>query len=217
MFLKTPIIAHLLAKKSGHLHLPKRGIYYPSMLVQSCPMQQWLHYVISQREGKLPEDFLLRTYDGQLWHEEIQSIKGLFDKVEIPVSMRIKLSVGNYITIRGRADAIKGTNGSTVVYELKKTSSIPTKPKFAHVMQLQFYLRALNANSGIISYIGYDRYRNFRIEEFFITQSDWYFEQLVTKAQTLHVLLKDKHNPPRCSCRSKIHNHIWQEWKESRK
>lgn len=212
MFLKQAIISHFLHKKRGKLHLPTRGIYYPSMLVQSCPLYQWLHYKVAQKTGQIPEDFILRTSDGTLWHNEIQSIKGLFDRVEVPARVTIKFGQ-RHILIRGRADGIKGTNGNTIVYELKKTSSIPTKPKFSHVLQIQFYIRALDAHGGVICYIGYDRYRNFKVTEFYVARSDWHFEMLVARAQFLHEMLTTN-TPPRCSCRSKIHAHEYEVYKQ---
>lgn len=140
-----------------------------------------------------------------MWHEMIQSL-GVWDEIEKPVKMRIPLERGNgYITIRGRADAIRGDT----VYDFKRTERVPWgwKPKFPHVMQLNFYMECLGKPKGVLAYIGYDG-AEFKIKEFYHVLSDWHTENLINRALNLHTFLTNDVAPV-CTCRSRVHEIEW--------
>jgi hypothetical protein len=205
--LQAEVIKHIGKKRMRKYKLPKIGVYYPTTLVQGCVRSQWNFYKLSIHSRRFPDGFILKTTEGNAWHDIIEQAP-VWDEVEKSVSMRIPFEQGGYITIRGRADAIRGDT----IYDFKRTERVPWgyKPKFPHIMQLNFYMECLGKPKGVIAYIGYDG-ANFRIKEYYHVLSDWHTEQLINRALTLHTyLINDV--PPVCTCRSKIHEIEWENY-----
>lgn len=190
---------------AGHGVPVQIGVYRPSVLSWSCLRKQYNYYaLLSGKEAKeIPDDTVLLLAGGVVFHRLVQSLrdnnKPYWDKVEVECSVKVEVA-GGEIAIVGHADAIK----DGAVYEFKHTRTLPSKPTFPHVLQLNFYLAALRMLRGVLVYTGYDAEGGLSVREFPILYSDWHFEHLISRAQTLHVLLVNK-EPPRCSCREKRH------------
>lgn len=210
--LQSEVIKHMVKKKMGKYKLPTIGVYYPTTLVQNCVRSQWNFYMMSIQSRRFPDGFVLKTSEGQAWHDMIEAAP-VWDEVEKRVSMRIPFEGGGSITIRGRADAIRGDT----VYDFKRTERVPWgwKPKFAHLMQLNFYMECLGKPKGVIAYIGYDG-GEFKIKEFYHVLSDWHTEQLINRALNLHTFLVNN-VPPVCTCRSKVHEIEWERYAAEQK
>lgn len=203
-------MGYISKKRMGGYKLPRIGIYYPTTLVQNCVRAQWNFYKMTIQSRTFPNGFILKTSEGTVWHEMIERLS-VWDEVEKRVSMRIPVEsgpayMGRYITIRGRADAIRGDT----VYDFKRTERVPWgyKPKFPHIMQLNFYMECLGKPKGVIAYIGYDG-GEFKIKEFYHVLSDWHTEQLINRALNLHTFLVNDVKPV-CTCRSRIHETEWE-------
>lgn len=186
---------------------PQIGTYFPSVLTQSCLKGQWNYYMMSIREGQIPDGAIMRMGEGTEWHRILQSYKG-WDGVEVKARMRVKVSqkAGDWITIRGRADSVKGDT----VYEFKRTSWLPHKPKFDHVLQINFYMAAIGKPKGVIVYAG-NKDGDFDVVEHPVLLSDWHVEHLKNRAMNLHIFLKNK-EVPICSCRSRAHDIEWERY-----
>lgn len=185
------------------------GEYRPSVLCWSCVRRQWNYYkqFANRPPEEIPDNIVLLLAGGIVFHRLVQNIRKddntrYWDRVEVECQERIVLPNGDSFIIKGHADAIR--NG--VVYEFKHTRSIPTSPKFEHRLQINFYLKALSMVEGKLCYVGYDPDGGLSVREFPVFYSDWHFNHLVTRAQTLHYLLLSD-MPPRCSCRNNIHEY----------
>lgn len=182
------------------------GVYRPSVLSWSCLRQQWNYYKNFHNKSpqEIPDDVVLLLSGGIVFHRLIQQLttpegRRFWDKVEVECSVEIALPTEKIIIV-GHADAIKDGK----VYEFKHVRTIPHKPHFNHILQLNFYLKALNIIEGYLVYAGYNEFGGIIIREFPWTLSNWHFQHLVNRAETLHYLLiSDK--PPRCSCRDQRH------------
>lgn len=194
--------------KKKHLHrkyrLPQIGIYYPTTLVQNCTRSQWNFYMMSIQQRKFPDDFVLKISEGQVWHDMLEGIH-IWDSVEGSARMRVRLEGGGYITIRGRYDAVR----SDTVYDFKRTERVPWgyKAKFAHLLQLNFYMACLGKPKGVVAYIGYEN-GVFHIKEYYHVLTDWMTQTLINKALTLHTHLVNN-VAPNCTCRTRIHEIEW--------
>jgi len=186
------------------------GVYRPSVLSWSCVRKQYNYY--SNFAGKspeeIPDDIILLLSGGIVFHRLIQSLrqdgKKYWDAVEVACSIEVPTPEGSTLTILGHADAIHGTGIERKVYEFKHVRQIPTKPLFEHILQLNFYLGALQIPHGVLCYVGYLPGGGLDVKEFPHTFSHWHFEHLINRAITLHTLLIHK-TPPRCSCKDRIH------------
>lgn len=189
-----------------HYRLPEIGVYYPTILIQSCMRSQWNFYEMAIQQRRFPDGFLLKTQEGNAWHTMLESLH-VWDYTERSVSKRIKLENGGHITIRGRCDAVRGDT----VYDFKRVEWVPyRKPKFDHVLQLNFYMECLGKPNGVLAYIGYLN-GEFQIKEYYHVLSDWHTSHLVNRALMLHSALV--HNdPPACSCRNQAHSIAWREY-----
>jgi len=181
------------------------GVYRPSVLSWSCLRQQWNYYkeLHDKTPEEIPDDVVLLLAGGIVFHRLIQQLtengKRYWDKIEVECSIEVPLPTGT-IVIVGHADAIK--NGK--VYEFKHVRTLPSKPKFNHLLQLNFYLKALNTVEGYLIYAGYNEFGGLAVREFPWYLSNWHFQHLVNRAETLHYLLISD-QPPRCSCRDQRH------------
>lgn len=190
--------------------LPKVGTYFPSVLVRRCPKDAWNYYRITEREGQFPDSFLLHTHEGKAWHAILDKLRdpenpkrSLWSATELVGQKRVRLPNGEYITIRGRCDAVRGDT----VYEFKRRSFIPYKPAWADLFQLNFYCEVLGKPKGKLVVLGY-RNNQFTVVEYDHTLTDWMTGVLLEKAQNLHNALR--HNePPMCTCRNKVHDVEW--------
>lgn len=182
------------------------GVYYPSMLVGSCYRSQYNFY--TQYQGKkneeLPDEVILKLAGGVVFHRILQNFKldgkKYWDAIEVPCEYSFDTGKGK-ILIRGRIDAIK----DNVIHEFKHTYRIPQKAKFQHLLQLQFYLGAMQKARGQLDYIGYDEY-GMVLREFPVIYSQWHFEHLLNRAVALHLYLRHK-EPPKCGCRTQEHEY----------
>lgn len=202
--LQEELVDHLRRKRLRKHRLPQVGVYYPTTLVQPCTRAQWNFYKMTIEQKKFPDGFVLKTSEGTVWHEMLEELN-VWDEIEGVAKMRVPLEGGSFITIRGRYDAIRGDT----VYDFKRTERVPWgyKPKFNHLLQLNFYMEALGKPKGVIAYIGYDG-QNFRIKEYYHVLTDWLTQTLINKALTLHGhLVNDV--PPVCTCRNRIHEVEW--------
>ncbi len=204
--LQDELVAYLRRKRMRNYRLPEIGVYYPTTLVQSCVRAQWNFYMMTIREKRFPDAFVLKTAEGNAWHAMMEDLH-LWDATEQVARMRIKLSDGSTIQIRGRYDAVRGDT----VYDFKRTEWIPyKKAKFEHVLQLNFYMACLSKPRGVIAYIGYSN-GEFKVKEYYHVLSDWYTENIINRAIALHGYLM--HNePPLCTCRNKQHESEWNQW-----
>jgi hypothetical protein len=186
--------------------LPEIGVYYPTTLVQNCIRGQWNFYKMTIQQRKFPDGFILKTAEGNAWHEMLEDLK-IWDSVEGSCSMKVPLEDGTHITIRGRYDVVRGDT----VYDFKRTEWVPyRKAKFPHLLQLNFYMECLGKPKGVIAYIGYSG-GEFRIMEYYHVLTDWMTETLKNRALTLHThLVHDV--PPVCTCRRKTHEIEWEQY-----
>lgn len=202
--LQEELVGMLRRKNMRSYRLPQIGVYYPTTLVQNCVRGQWNFYKMSIEGRKFPDGFVLKTSEGTVWHDMLEGLN-VWDSTEGRASMRVPLEGGGYITIRGRYDAIRGDT----VYDFKRTERVPwgRKPRFPHLLQLNFYMECLGKPKGVIAYIGYDG-MEFRIKEYYHVLTDWMTQTLINKALTLHThLVNDL--PPNCTCRTKVHEVEW--------
>jgi hypothetical protein len=207
---KDEILKYFEAKAHKRYKLPEIGVYFPSVLCNSCTKSQWNYYQMAIKEGKLPQSAILQMGEGTVTHELIQSLQ-IWDATEIPVKMKINTGNEN-IVIRGRADGVIGDT----VFEFKRTQYIPLKIRFSDALQINFYMEALGKPKGILVYIGYKSDRTFDVVERYWTLSDWHTNHLINRAITLHTLLKNKQEAY-CSCRSKTHDQQWEQYKRGEK
>jgi len=210
------MLKHLLANYCRRVYFGDEktpippGVYHPSILCLSCARAQYNYYTNFSNKSveEIPDEIVLLLAGGVFVHRLIQSLKvdkkSIWSGVEVPCSYELTAPDGSTITIRGRADAILGRGVERRVYEFKHVRSIPYKPQFNHLLQLNFYLGALGIAQGVLCYIGYSPYGGIDIKEFNFSFSTWHFEHLLNRAITLHTLITNK-TPPRCSCRDKIH------------
>jgi len=186
------------------------GVYRPSVLSWSCLRKQYNYYFYFDKKSpeEIPDDIVLLLSGGIVFHRLIQSLKldgkRYWSAVEVPCSITVEALNGSQITILGHADAICGSGIEAKVYEFKHVRQIPSKPLFEHVLQLNFYLGALQIPHGVLTYVGYVPSGGLDIKEYPHTFSHWHFEHLINRAITLHTLLVNK-TPPRCSCKNRIH------------
>lgn len=184
--------------------LPKIGVYHPSILCRSCLKDQWNYYKITTALGQVNDDDVLRISEGLVWHSLIEKME-CWTKTEVGVRRIISLNKYETIEIHGRADAVNGD----AVYEFKKTAYIPAKPRFQHILQLNFYMECLGKPQGVLVYLGPAKYGNFDVVEYYWSLSDWHTQHLIDRAVMLHRFLKSK-DIPGCSCRSKWHDVEWE-------
>jgi len=195
--------------KNDKEHKIRIGTYAPSILVGSCVRSQYNFYKSLQgkKPEEIPDEVILKLAGGVVFHRILQEFKPdgkkrYWDSVEIPCEHSFEVSQGKkkeFILVRGRIDATK--NGT--IYEFKHTYRIPQKPKFQHLLQLHFYLGAMQKAQGVLGYIGYDEY-GIVVKEFPVVFSTWHFEHILNRAETLHIFLQNS-TPPRCTCRSQEH------------
>ncbi|GIW67860.1 MAG: hypothetical protein KatS3mg096_728 [Candidatus Parcubacteria bacterium] len=189
----------------GHSSPVQIGVYRPSVLSWSCSRKQWNYYknFHGKTSDEIPDEVILLLAGGVVFHRLIQNLtsegRRFWDRVEIECSMEVQLTSG-VILIVGHADAIKDGR----VYEFKHTRVIPPKPKFEHLLQLNFYLKALKCLEGSLIYSGYTSEGGLGIKEFQTIISNWHVQHLINRAETLHYLLISD-TPPRCSCRDHRH------------
>jgi len=183
------------------------GVYRPSVLSWSCLRKQWNYYKNFHNKApeEIPDDVVLLLSGGIVFHRLLQSLKdngrSYWDKVEVECKVEVQLPSG-VILIVGHADALK--NGK--VYEFKHVRTLPSKPRFEHILQLNFYLKALNSVEGVLLYAGYAEGGGIIIREFPWRLSPWHFQHLVNRAEMLHIMLMND-TPPQCSCSDKRHEY----------
>lgn len=200
-------------RKVEKYHLPVIGKYHPSLLVQTCLRGQWNFYKIAIQDQRLPDDFILKTSEGLVWHDMLEALP-IWDMTEQIVRMKVPLEGESrkHITIIGKYDAVRGDT----VYDFKRTERVPWgyRAKYPHRLQINFYMAALGKPKGVIAYIGYEG-RDFKIKEYYHVLTDWMTEQMMNKALTLHThLVHDV--PPVCTCRSKVHEIEWEQHERER-
>lgn len=186
------------------------GVYRPSVLAWSCARRQYNYYSLfhQRKPEEIPDNTILLLAGGVVFHRLIQSLKdesgkNFWERVEVECSLEVEVA-GDTITIIGHADATRGKGIDEEVWEFKHTRSIPNKPLFPHILQLNFYLGALKRVRGILLYTGYDAEGGLSIKEFPHYYSEWHLEHLISRAQMLHTFLLME-TPPRCSCRDHRH------------
>lgn len=204
-------IAKFLSDKRRRGHVNANGClpfgrYYPTTLVLNCVKDRFNRHMIPVKDYE--RKFNALTQEGNYWHGKIEK-HPIWDATEVPARKRIKTADGSYLTISGRADAIL----DDCVVEFKRTGWVPErKPKFEHVLQVQFYMKALGLPMARIIYI--PDYGD--IVDHYVTLSDWHVNMLVNRALELHTLLKHQ-EVPQCQCRSKIHDHFYLQYLSERR
>jgi len=201
-------IEHLLAgyirqRLFNNWEKPRVGVYRASVVSQTCLRSKWNFYKHFERHDDLTTDMILLLGGGIVFHRMLQSIKvdgkRYWDAVEIPC--KIEEDFGDEkVLLVGHADALK--NG--VVYEFKHTRSTPRKAYFNHLLQLNFYLKALQKPEGRLVYVSYREDGGLTIKEFHLVYSESLYAFFINRAQELHIALKSS-IPPRCSCKGRIH------------
>lgn len=205
--LQEELVKYLVKKQSRRYKVPEVGVYYPSTLVQYCPRGPWNFYMMALQDKKLPDSFILHMAEGNVWHDLMEDLR-IWDSTEQSCKKRVDLEDGSHIWIRGRYDAVRGDT----VYDFKRTDRVPWgyKPKFEHVLQINFYMECLGKPKGVIAYIG-TLNGQFGVYPFYHVLSDWHTQLLVNKAIALHTHLVYK-SPPICSCRTKQHEIEWEHY-----
>jgi hypothetical protein len=176
----------------------------------NCLRRQWNYYKFFHGKDPkdIPDDIVLLLAGGVVLHRLVQSLKTeegkpYWSAVEVECSVEVEVLQGQKIKIVGHADAVRGKGLEKTVYEFKHVRSLPSRPLFPHILQLNFYLGALGVARGVLLYIGYLPNGGIDIREFNRIYSEWHMEHLINRAQTLHALLVND-QPPRCSCREKL-------------
>lgn len=208
--IKELLIQHILRGREKHgWQKPKIGHYFPSILGWSCPAAQYQYYKLAERsDEKLEDEIVLLLARGEAEHRWLQSLKDpkknrrYWDQIEVPCSYRFKVGEDT-VTISGRADAVKNKE----VYEFKTTQYIPKKPRFNNLLQLQFYLGAMERGRGWLLYLGYGDTGGLELREFPVQFSEWHFLLMLERASSLHLFLKAGVQP-HCTCRTKRHDAI---------
>lgn len=182
---------------------PQMGVYRASIVSQTCLRSKWNYYKHFEHHDDLTTDMILLLGGGIVFHRMLQSIKvggkRFWDAVEIPCKTEEALGDERVLLV-GHADAMK--NG--IVYEFKHTRSQPKKAYFNHLLQLNFYLKALQKPEGRLVYVSYREDGGLTIKDFHLVYSESLYAFFVNRAQELHIALKSP-VPPRCSCRNKTH------------
>lgn len=182
---------------------PKAGIYRASVISQSCLRSKWNYYKHFERNNDLTPDMIMLLGGGIVFHRMLQGIrvngKRFWDAVEVPCKTTEKMGDERVILL-GHADAMR--NG--IVYEFKHTRSQPRKAWFNHLLQLNFYLKALQKPEGRLVYVSYREDGGLVVKDFQLIFSESLYSFFVNRAQELHIALKSP-VPPRCSCRGNIH------------
>jgi hypothetical protein len=184
------------------------GKYHASVLSWNCLRKQWNYYkeYSGKKPEEIPDDTILLLSGGIVFHRLIQSLKEneklYWSEIEVKCSIEVKIKEGNIIKIVGCADAIREEGTKKIIYEFKHTRYIPQKPYFQHILQINFYMGALNIKNGVLLYVGYLPNGGLDIKEFPIEYSDWHMQQIINRAQILHTFLVNN-IPPCCSCKDK--------------
>lgn len=184
--LKRRLLENIKNRKEPDYHLPIIGQYYPSQLSRYC-LRDAYNWYQGYSKG-FPDEVLLTLEHGIMCHRWLQERLG-FVEVEKKVEMRF-----NDFIIIGSVDAID-KNG--VVWELKDRplKAIPSTPEYSHLLQIEFYLKAVRARKGIICY-----FKTFnQVAEFEVVPDKQRWNKIITAAHNLHVSLMADIPPP-CIC-----------------
>ncbi len=185
------LIDNHLAKE----HKPKSiGRYYPSE-IGGCMRKTWFSY----KSPKPTDTKLMRIFEaGNMLHEFITDvIKSEKNKEvellknELPIEVKTKDFV-----ISGRIDNLvlvkisEGGQAKQVLVEVKSTKFLPKEYSKEHEIQLQFYMRSIGINNGMILYIQKD---NLETKSFNIEHDKKISDEIIERFAELHkFLIEDK-------------------------
>ena len=122
-----------------------------------CP--RYIHY--SKKYNEPHDVYLLDIFElGDAVHDYWE--KKIIEKFGGEAEKELRVDLGD-IVVRGRCDVLDSRN---VVWELKSASELPDEPYEEHVMQLNFYIKHLNAKYGVLLYIkkNTNSIRGFKVE-----------------------------------------------------
>lgn len=184
----------------------KTGRYYPSSIGQ-CLRKQWFSFRNPKEAG--PE--LLKVFEaGNLMHDFIVDVLKSEKTPEVELlesEVPIKYQ-GSGFLVSGRVDdlILVKANRKKLLLEVKSTKDIRyTKaPQAGHIMQLQFYLHAMDLKEGVILYI---EKNTLQTRQFHVKYSKGQAYKILRRFETLHKsLAEDK--IPRPEAREKK----WMAW-----
>ena len=204
-----------------------KGIYWPSVLAYNCPAARWLYYHnYGNGKHQMSDELLLKLEGGNAMHrrlarttyvDESGKRKRYFKRSNIELACEVDISIlgGEFITIKGRADAIReicNVNGKLayeVIYEFKHNRTLPRSPYPDDKMQLNFYLNALNRPFGVLAYTSYvglkgSSQTGIDIVEFTLRKNEKSYLLFLQRAKELHRQLIDN-DPPFCICKTRNH------------
>jgi len=137
-------------------HKPKQiGRYYPSE-IGNCLRKLWYSYKYPQ---KMEPDLLKIFEAGNIIHGFVVEVLKSEKNKEVQLlqsEVPFKIEMEDYI-ISGRVDdlVIVNSNGKKMLIEVKSTKNLVSidKPQHNHVMQLLFYMNALEIHEGLVLYV----------------------------------------------------------------
>ncbi|MBS3055286.1 MAG: PD-(D/E)XK nuclease family protein [Candidatus Aenigmarchaeota archaeon] len=137
-------------------HKPKQiGRYYPSE-IGNCLRKLWYSYKYPQ---KIEPDLLKIFEAGNIIHGFVVEVLKSEKNKEVQLlqsEIPFKIEMEDYM-ISGRVDdlVIVSSNGKKMLIEVKSTKNLDAigKPQHNHVMQLLFYMTALEIHEGLVLYV----------------------------------------------------------------
>lgn len=171
------------------------GIYYPST-IGGCLRKNYYNFVLPPKPT--PKDKQRIFAIGNLFHWFITDIlrrSPRFKHVNSERSVTIPYDdLESHFVLHGRADdiVVGEENGEKFVIEVKSAKFPPKIPQTAHILQLQFYLRAFNCQKGYLLYVQKDN-GNLAFFEIRYDQPTYY--EVINRSKTLHKCLLGKKLP----------------------
>ncbi len=174
---------------------PKKvGRYYPSEIGR-CIRKTWYSY----NHPHVVEPELLKIFEaGNLMHDFVADVLKSEKTPEVEllkVEMPLRFENAKFV-VSGRIDDVilLKMEGKLVLVEVKSTKNVSfvKKANRAHVMQLQFYMRASGIYNGVILYI--DK-TNLQTKMFEIKFDEKNGNQIIKRFESLHKHLIEKKLP----------------------
>lgn len=145
-------------------HQKEENVFYVTDLVK-CPLT--LKYENEYKDLAITNSLNSSAIMGTFIHSGLEDfLKSNFSNIqtEVPVEKEIVVQ-GKNIKIKGRVDAIIGTNGEKVVVEIKSGRSDKGIPHEHHIIQLRIYLWLTGIRKGLLLYITSDRIAEYSVNE----------------------------------------------------
>lgn len=176
-------------------HKPKQiGRYYPSE-IGNCLRKLWYSYKYPQ---KIEPDLLKVFEAGNIIHGFVVEVLKSERNKEVQLvqsEIPFRLEMEDYL-ISGRVDdlVIVTADGKKMLIEVKSTKNLEAieKPQHNHVMQLTFYMTALEIHSGVVLYVDKN---NLKSKVFEIPFEEIKSAEIVDRFSFLHRHLKNNELP----------------------